>query len=137
MPPDFHEQPSREQKRKAEEPRPEGEARGEPRPLRRGQKNNAEEEHPEATDPKFQEVDDDPVGPAATTQTGAGAGASSSSGNGGLAGLIEKEERADVTEVYSPERVTLMAPTYGLEPGSSFDFTNGWDLSKPQERRRC
>ena len=30
----------------------------------------------------------------------------------------------DITEVYSPERVAKVARSFGLQAGSSFDFTN-------------
>ena len=36
----------------------------------------------------------------------------------------------DITEVYSPVRVAAVAAKFGLTPGTSFDVTNGWDLSK-------
>ena len=35
----------------------------------------------------------------------------------------------DITEVYSPERVTRLCRKYGLTPGDSFDLRNGYDLS--------
>ena len=51
---------------------------------------------------------------------------------------------ADVTELYSPNRVNAMCADYGLQPGSSLDLTNGWDLSlkghreggQPEDERR-
>ena len=35
----------------------------------------------------------------------------------------------DITEVYSPERVTRLCTRYGLIAGDSFDLRDGWDLS--------
>ena len=35
----------------------------------------------------------------------------------------------DITEVYSPERVTRLCARYGLIAGDSFDLRGGWDLS--------
>ena len=35
----------------------------------------------------------------------------------------------DITEVYSPERVTKLFREYGLTPGDSFDLRDGYDLS--------
>ena len=43
----------------------------------------------------------------------------------------------DVTEVYSPERVTRACLKMGLWPGSSMDLTNGWDFSKSEDRLRA
>ena len=36
----------------------------------------------------------------------------------------------DVTEVYSPIRVSELAAKFGLVPGSSLDLTNGWDFEE-------
>ena len=44
---------------------------------------------------------------------------------------------ADLTELYSPERVNKLAGKFGLTPGHSLDLTNGWDFSKPEDRRRA
>lgn len=109
--------------------------------MRRGRKNKAEGGHPDEPDAKYQEVDDDddPAGTTGATQATSGATGSGSSGGGigGLTGLDGSGKDADVTELYSPERVTLMAPTYGLEPASAFDLTIGWDLSQSEVRKKC
>ena len=42
---------------------------------------------------------------------------------------------ADITEVYSPERVNDVARRHGLVAGSSLDLTNGWDFTKPKHKR--
>ena len=44
---------------------------------------------------------------------------------------------ADLTELYSPERVNKLAGKFGLTPGHSLDLTNGWDFTKPEDRRRA
>ena len=43
----------------------------------------------------------------------------------------------DVTEVYSPERVTKACMKAGMRPGSSMDITNGWDFTKAEDRKRA
>ena len=43
----------------------------------------------------------------------------------------------DITEVYSPERVNKLARKFGLVPGASMDLTNGYDFTKPEDRRRA
>ena len=35
----------------------------------------------------------------------------------------------DITEIFSPERVTKLCSTHGLVAGDSFDFRDGYDLS--------
>ena len=42
----------------------------------------------------------------------------------------------DITEVYSPARVTKLCERYGLIPGDSFDLRTGYDLSDPQTQAR-
>ena len=41
----------------------------------------------------------------------------------------------DITEVFSPDRVTLVARKFGLVPGSSFDLTDGWDFDIEEHRQ--
>ena len=41
-----------------------------------------------------------------------------------------------VSEVFSPPRVVEEARRQGLQPGTSFDITEGWDLSKPEIRKK-
>ena len=41
----------------------------------------------------------------------------------------------DITEVYSPERVAKVARSFGLQAGSSFDLTNGWDFCREDHKR--
>eukprot|EP00435_Cladocopium_sp_Y103_P019395 s2098_g4.t1 len=41
-----------------------------------------------------------------------------------------------VSEVYSPPRVVAEAQKQGLTAGTSFDISEGWDLSKPEMRRQ-
>ena len=40
----------------------------------------------------------------------------------------------DLTEVYSPVRVAAVASKFRLRGGTSFDLTNGWNLSDPKQR---
>lgn len=44
---------------------------------------------------------------------------------------------ADITEVYSPERVNRVAAKFSLAKGSSLDLLAGWDLSKVEQRNAC
>ena len=43
----------------------------------------------------------------------------------------------DITEIYSPARVNEVARRWGLKPGSSMDLTNGYDFTKPEDRKRA
>ena len=43
----------------------------------------------------------------------------------------------DITEVYSPERIARVAKKFGLEAGSSFDLTNGWDFNIEENRKKA
>jgi len=42
--------------------------------------------------------------------------------------------RVDVTEVYSPPRVTAEAPRHKLNPGLAMDLTTGWDFTSERHR---
>ena len=42
---------------------------------------------------------------------------------------------ADITEIYSPERVNKLAARMGLTPGHSLDLTNGWDFTRASHRK--
>ena len=44
---------------------------------------------------------------------------------------------ADITEVYSPERVVKACRGQNLVPGTSMDLTNGWDFTKKEDRDRA
>ena len=41
----------------------------------------------------------------------------------------------DITEVYSPVRVAKACRELGLQAGTSFDLTTGWDFSKASHRK--
>ena len=43
----------------------------------------------------------------------------------------------DVTEVYSPARVTEACKKLGLSAGSFFDLSNGWNFDKHIDRRKA
>ena len=45
--------------------------------------------------------------------------------------------QVDVTEVYSPPRVTVMAAKTGLTPGSAMDLRTGYDFSREKDRDRA
>ena len=54
-----------------------------------------------------------------------------------VATLKKKIYKPDVTEVYSPPRVTLRATKHGLKPGGALDLSTGWDLSKPDVQKKA
>ena len=65
--------------------------------------------------------------------------------DGSLSGLNEVDRKiltaaimgADITEVFSPERVAQVARTFGLSAGSSMDLTNGWDFNREDHKRQA
>ena len=44
---------------------------------------------------------------------------------------------ADVTEIFSPERVASVCREFGLEPGLSMDIKSGYDFDSKKGRDRC
>ncbi len=44
---------------------------------------------------------------------------------------------ADVTEIFSPERVASVCREFGLEPGLSMDIKSGYDFDSKKDRDRC
>jgi len=48
---------------------------------------------------------------------------------------MEKAE-VRISEVFSPPRIAEMAGKKGLTQGTSFDLETGWDLERPEDRRR-
>ena len=42
---------------------------------------------------------------------------------------------ADITEVFSPERITALCDKFGLVKGSAMDLQNGWDFDQSSHRR--
>ena len=42
---------------------------------------------------------------------------------------------ADITEIFSPERITAMCDKFGLIRGSAMDLQNGWDFDRSDHRR--
>ena len=43
----------------------------------------------------------------------------------------------DITEVFSPKRVTQVCKKYGLTPGESMDLSTGWDFDRGEDRRQA
>ena len=43
----------------------------------------------------------------------------------------------DITEVYSPARVTNMAKQFGLEAGIAMDLLTGYDLDRVEDRKKA
>ena len=49
--------------------------------------------------------------------------------------MLEHRLRSvDVTEVFSPPRVTAQAKKFGLKVGDAWDLTTGWDFNLPSHR---
>ena len=40
----------------------------------------------------------------------------------------------DVTEIYSPARITKEAPKHRLQPGLAMDLLTGWNFNMPEDR---
>ena len=47
-----------------------------------------------------------------------------------ISSLVQKLMAVDVTEMFSPPRVTVQAAKFGLKEGEAWDLTTGWDFSK-------
>jgi len=47
--------------------------------------------------------------------------------------LTERLMNADVTEVFSPHRVTVEAPKFGWKPSEAMDLTTGWDITRLED----
>ena len=45
--------------------------------------------------------------------------------------------RADVTEIFSPERVAAVCKEFGLKPGMLMDTKSGYDFDNNKDRDRC
>ena len=60
-------------------------------------------------------------------------GADAASSSVGTTPLVQ----ADVSEVYSPPRVTIVAAKTGLNPGSAMDLRTGYDFSKKKDQERA
>ena len=45
--------------------------------------------------------------------------------------------RADISEVYSPPRITAEGEKWGLAPGEAMDLTNGWDFRRADHRQQA
>ena len=44
---------------------------------------------------------------------------------------------ADVTEIFSPERLEAVCKEFGLKPGISMDIKSGYDFDNKKDRDRC
>ena len=42
--------------------------------------------------------------------------------------------QVDITEVYSPQRVTQVCSKFGLTPGMAVDLTTGWNLADRKQQ---
>ena len=51
--------------------------------------------------------------------------------------LNEQLLSTDITEIFSPERVTAHCKKYGLSPGAAMDIKSGYDFDLAADRKRC
>ena len=51
--------------------------------------------------------------------------------------FTKKLLRIDTSEMFSPERVTVVCRDYGLEPGQAMDLKHGYDLDLGADRQRA
>ena len=51
--------------------------------------------------------------------------------------MVAQMSAVDISEVFSPERVTKLCKQYGLEPGQAMDIKNGYDFDLAEDRRRA
>ena len=51
--------------------------------------------------------------------------------------LVEQILSTDVSEMFSPERVTKVCEQYGLKPGQAMDIKNGYDFDLASDRKKC
>ena len=45
--------------------------------------------------------------------------------------------RTDVSEMFSPERVTKMCEEFGLKAGDAMDIENGFNFDMASDRKKC
>ena len=57
-------------------------------------------------------------------------------GSAAFGGAVDSKGlgRVDITEVFSPVRVTEMAKRYQLKPGEAMDLMTGWDFDRKAHR---
>ena len=51
--------------------------------------------------------------------------------------ISERLASTDVSEVFSPERVTAACSRFGLSPGEAMDIKSGYDFDLLADRQRC
>ena len=51
--------------------------------------------------------------------------------------IVGQIASADVTEIFSPERVSKLCSQYGPKPGQAMDIKNGYDFDLAEDRRRA
>ena len=54
----------------------------------------------------------------------------------GETAIVKEIRSVDISEIYSPQRVTSEARRYGLRPGEAMDITTGWDFRKQEDREK-
>ena len=55
----------------------------------------------------------------------------------GETAIVKEIRSVDISEIYSPQRVTNEARRYGLKPGEAMDITTGWEFRKQEDRERA
>ena len=51
--------------------------------------------------------------------------------------VASKLMSVDVSEIFSPERVSAVCSAYGLKPGQAMDIKNGFDFDKAADRQKA
>ena len=51
--------------------------------------------------------------------------------------LPDLSKYTDISEVFSPERVTSVCARYGLVPGQAMDIKNGYDFDLAKDRKKA
>ena len=59
------------------------------------------------------------------------------SGGSAAADRPKGARRVDISEVFSPPRVTEMAVKFGLKPGDAMDLITGWNFDREDHRQRA
>ena len=51
--------------------------------------------------------------------------------------MVTQLLNVDISEMFSPERVTAICKQYGLKPGQAMDIKNGFDFDLAADRKKA
>ena len=57
--------------------------------------------------------------------------------DGATHGGVDSVRNVDVSEIYSPPRITLQAKRHGLRPGEAMELMTGYDFNLEADRQRA